>query len=190
MTETTTPQQDLELHIHSKESAEKVLASNKPLTHLVSIGSPGGKPPRGFKQFTGAKLRLEFDDITQASGWSAVFAGYQAAQPSDAKMLCDFYRQIVLPHPAPRVLIHCAQGISRSAAAGLTLLFMHLHDGVRAAEVFYALGTEFRPNALFIALLDGELGARAQLIRAAGIYTLMQDNDEATIERRRDEYAG
>lgn len=185
-------QKELRLHICSKEEAEEILTSGKGklLTHLVSIGEPGSKPPLGFREFAGGKLRLEFDDITQAGGWSAVMAGYQIPQLSDALALHTFCKRAVLVHAAPRVLIHCAQGISRSGAAGMALLFMHFGDAVKASQEIYALRDDLHPNPLFIALLDECIGANSELVRTAGLYALTQDNDEATIERRRDEYGG
>lgn len=189
-------QKGLRLAICSKARAEEILASDaaEVLTHVVSIGEPGSSAPLGFHKdegrFAGAGLRLEFDDITVAGGWSAVMAGYQAPRPSDATALCAFFRRSVLRLTSPRVLIHCAQGISRSAAAGFALLFMHHNSAVSAAEALYALSSELHPNPLFIALLDDELKANTELVRASGLYALMQDNDEAVIERRRDEYGG
>jgi predicted protein tyrosine phosphatase len=187
------------LTICSKECAEEILTSPKAklLTHVVSIGEPGSEPPLGFQSdesdFEGHKLRLEFDDITAAGGWSAVMAGYQCPRPSDALALITFFKRNVLVRPSPRVLIHCAQGISRSAAGGLTLLFMNYGEADRAARELWALNPEgdtFHPNPLFIALLDEALQAGTELIRAAGIYRLMTDNEESVIEARRDEYGG
>jgi predicted protein tyrosine phosphatase len=182
------------VHLCSKEAAEAALASERAalFTHLVSIGEPGSDPPCGFEDFEGEKLRLEFDDVTEIGGWASIMAGYQPPRASDALALAVFYRRKVLAHPAPFVLIHCAQGISRSSAATLALFFAHRNNATEAAEALLSLKSEdpLSPNRLFVSLLDDELGAGGQLIKAAGLYILMQDNEEATIDRRRDEYGG
>lgn len=143
--------------------------------HVLSIGSPDSKPPVGFDAHPARKLRLVFDDLEVKAAHKI---GRYGPTPDDALALVTFFRGV---DPEDRVLIHCAAGVSRSAAAALVLLAMRRGDGQVKEAVADLLRVEreclsarvrsdeegnVRPNRRLVSLCDDELGMGGALLDA------------------------
>lgn len=157
---------------------------------LLGIRAPG-EPDCGT-DLTGPKLQLRFDDVAwPTSGDSpGVYLIRRPGAPKlryptqrDAEKIVDFARALVSA-PVRGLGVHCAMGVSRSAAALVGVLATWAKDGVpeatplagivaevRAAEA-RALDARLRgpdhvyPNPRLVACLDVVLGYDGDLMRA------------------------
>jgi len=130
------------------------------MTHAISILDPETEEPEGFAALAAEKfLRLRFHDVIEHQpSISAPDVGHIAAILNFGAALRD--------HAAPRVLIHCHAGISRSTAAAIILL---AHRGA-AAEAAVAQVVSVRPkawpNLRMIEIGDRMLKQEDRLVRA------------------------
>jgi predicted protein tyrosine phosphatase len=150
------------IFITSCEAASEHLlcATRGPLVkHLISIGSPGAAPPDGYTRIS-HRLRLEFDDIYQPQDDPK----YVLATWDDILKVIQFTREI--PQSDGNILIHCHEGISRSAAVALTLYATLLGPGKEEAALAYVLAAqpEARPNPWVIELADAALDRDGKLL--------------------------
>ena len=115
--------------------------------HLISLGrvNPCGmnKPKRA--------LRLTFDDIEEES-CASIMAGYVPPTDDDVRAVVDFAREI---RAGDRVLLHCAQGISRSTAAAMIVLMVHGMTHFEALTEVRRIRPCARPNTLMLAIYRG-----------------------------------
>jgi predicted protein tyrosine phosphatase len=129
------------------------------IKHLISIGSPGDKPPEGYTQVP-HRLRLEFDDIRVPDDDPE----YVLATAEDIRKVIDFVPLIA--QDGGNVLIHCHAGISRSSAVALTVCAMLL--GARKEKEALAYVLEARPlavpNRWIVELADEALGREGKLV--------------------------
>lgn len=137
--------------------------------YLLSIGSPGIAPPRGFQQVS-QRLRLEFDDI------DAPFDDSEYVLPT----LKDIWKTIEFAAAIPQwegtLLVHCQAGISRSAAIALTICAHRLGRGREAEALAYVLSARpaAHPNYWIVELADMALerdGKLVQALQQAGVFS-------------------
>lgn len=86
--------------------------------------------------------------------------------PKDIETLVDFYDRI--PRGQYRdVIIHCQQGVSRSTAAAMILLYRHglLNEAIDSGSLF-ELRPIFWPNSRLLTLADDLLKANGNLASA------------------------
>lgn len=145
---------------------------------LLGIRAPG-EPDCGT-DLTGPKLQLRFDDVAWPTSGGSLWV-YPTQR--DAEKIVDFARALVSA-PVRGLGVHCAMGVSRSAAALVGVLATWAKDGVpeatplagivaevRAAEA-RALDARLRgpdhayPNPRLVACLDVVLGYDGDLMRA------------------------
>ncbi len=136
----------MNLTITDRRTAGKLLYSEH-WDHLISLGQnkPGGvnKPKR--------VLRLTFDDIEEES-IASIMAGYVPPSDEDIRRIVDFARHI---KAGDRVLLHCAQGISRSTAAAMIVLMVHGMTHFDALNEVRRIRPCARPNTLMLAIYRG-----------------------------------
>lgn len=130
------------------------------MTHAISILDPDTEEPAGFAQLAVANLlRLRFHDVIEHQpSISAPDAGHIAAILQFAKGLNS--------HAAPRLLIHCHAGISRSTAAAIILLAHRGAAAEAAVARVVALRPKAWPNLRMIEIGDRMLKLENRLVRA------------------------
>ena len=112
--------------------------------HLISLGDL--LPANWLRG--GRLLRLTFDDIEEESV-ASIMAGYVAPSDDDIAQIVTFAQTI---EPDDRVLIHCAQGISRSTAAAMIVLMERGATEDEALAEVKRIRLCARPNALMLAI--------------------------------------
>ncbi len=144
------------------QASEHLLCTTRgPLIkHLISIGSPGDKPPEGYTQIS-HRLRLEFDDIRVPDDDPE----YVLATAEDIRKVIDFVPLIA--QDGGNVLIHCQAGISRSSAVALTVCTMLLGAGKEEEALAYVLEARplAMPNRWIVELADEALGREGKLVK-------------------------
>ncbi len=114
--------------------------------HLISLGDL--LPANWLRG--GHLLRLTFDDIEHES-IATIRAGYVAPSEQDIAAIVEFARTI---KQGDRVLIHCAQGISRSTAAAMIVLMTCGATREQARAEVLKIRPIARPNALMLRLYE------------------------------------
>lgn len=127
-------------------------------THLLSFTSSKQGAIPGFHTVKNG-LHLPVDDISMPSG----FHGWVHPREAHVQAIIRFGRTI---KENDRVLIHCAQGVSRSTAAAFIILADRFGPG-REHEALKAVVDErpgARPNELIVKLADHILGRDGRLV--------------------------
>jgi len=162
-----------EILVVSREVAGDILSSARRrygIKWVISLGAfANSEPPKGWDKVSPKhKLRLEFDDVTHTWGW------YVPASRKDIVALIAFCKKAM----EGRVLIHCAQGVSRSTAAALVLIAIRLGPGheKEAVEELFRVTDEaqqqdlrddpIHPNRRMVWMADQELARGGFLFKA------------------------
>lgn len=126
------------------------------VTCLVSIGEPYDQLPAGYENVS-RRLRLHFADAV---------AGELCPTEDDVRRIIALAKS--LNSSGGRILIHCAAGVSRSAAAALIMHACWLGPGreEEALERVLAQRPIARPNRRMVALADELLERGGRLIEA------------------------
>ncbi len=170
----------LSFHITGRDVAADLLASPRVtgIGWVVSIGGTTDDMPASLAAFEGPSLRLNFDDIERERHQ----LGYFGPSADDVEALVAFSRNLASDRQLWRAkgLVHCGAGISRSAAAVLTMAATLLGPGAESnavstlhaarfrslAEGWRDPGVGFRPNRRLVWLADEALGRSGRLLRA------------------------
>jgi predicted protein tyrosine phosphatase len=135
------------------------------VTHVLSILDPERAEPEAFGSYgEHARLELRFHDIIEPT------EGMTAPEAEHAAAILDFGRGLAA-EPAPRLLVHCHVGISRSTA-GMALILAQARPEVPAPALMAAiLGIREKawPNLRLLELGDALLGRGGALPRAAAV---------------------
>jgi len=136
------------------QAAFESAALNEEFRFAISIQSKGAYPIVLRPDFQGQRLNLYFDDVVEGPG---------EATPEDVDSLFDFGQRWL---PTARsdsalasVVVHCAAGVSRSAAAALLLLTLYFGLYRKAAEHLFRTHPYVSPNALVSRLIFQKLGS-------------------------------
>ncbi|MDB5374952.1 MAG: protein-tyrosine-phosphatase [Belnapia sp.] len=133
------------------------------VSHVLSILDPDHPEPEAFGRFgEHAKLELRFDDIIEPT------AGKIAPDAGHAEAILGFGRALQA-EPAPRLLVHCHAGISRSTAS-MALILAQARPELPAATILQGiLGIREKawPNLRLLELGDAMLGRGGSLPAAA-----------------------
>ncbi len=138
-----------QMAVCSFDGAARLLALDKGYWNVVSIHGP--RQVKAHFPFAKAIHCACFDDVEDelsASGHSAT--------AEDIAEIFGFIRALSAGPPAAPLLIHCQQGISRSAAVALAWIYGELPPtpdrAVRAIDLLLDLRPEAKPNRLVLAL--------------------------------------
>ncbi len=133
-------------------------------THVLSILDPDHPVPEAFGTFgEHDKLELRFHDIVEET------QGLVAPRPEDAVAVLAFGRKVVAePGGAPRLLVHCIAGISRSTAAMAMILAQAMPDRpeTEVLATVHGIREKAWPNLRMIEFGDALLRRRGRLIAA------------------------
>jgi predicted protein tyrosine phosphatase len=137
------------------------------VSHVLSILDPGHPVPEAFGAYgEHDRLELRFHDIIEAE------AEKIAPREADVAAILDFGRRM-MAEAAPRLLVHCHAGISRSTAA-LTLVLAQAQPEVPAEALLagiLARREKAWPNLRMLEYGDAMLGRGGTLpAAAAAIY--------------------
>lgn len=127
---------------------------------LVSISVPGREPVLNWNRLDpDRRIHLEFDDIDRDG-----HAWYVPPGESDVRQLLDFGERI----DGGRILVHCAAGISRSAASAYALLCQKMPRGTEAEALdhIYRIRTRAQPNKRLVEWADRLLDREGTMIAA------------------------
>lgn len=151
-------------YIMGRAAAETVTRDN-PDWAVLSIRDDGEAPLKLFG--LRAALHLDFDDYPRACPTGQ----YRPMRQAQAKKIVEFARTVPAGQP---MVIHCAQGYSRSAAVllgvvaarGVDQPFHTLTQAVVSSQIrgFRDRDLGVNPNPRVVALLDIELGLDGLLV--------------------------
>jgi len=129
-------------------------------THAVSILDPDSDEPDSFAALAAEQfLRLRFHDVIEPMpAVSAPDNGHIAA--------ILHFGTAMKAHDAPRLLIHCHAGISRSTATAIILLAQHGVAAEAAVEHVVSVRPKAWPNLRMIEIGDRMLKLEDRLVRA------------------------
>ena len=154
----------MKITIASYDQADAMLRFGQhSVTHVISINDPDDQPPVGVGQFDGPRCILYFDDVPRAIE-DAHTHGLKPPHPADMRRILDFAR-VLEEHD--HVLVHCAQGRSRSPAAALAILASRAAPSPEAAAQvmvdLLAIRAFVMPNEVMVWHADDALQWRGQL---------------------------
>jgi predicted protein tyrosine phosphatase len=134
------------------------------VTHVISILDPDRGEPDCVERFCGGGLdqrllRLRFHDVIEHLPTLA------APDPGHIAAIVRF-AGAMRAHSAPRLLVHCHMGISRSTAAAIIVLADRHGDPEGAVEHVTAIRPAAWPNLRMIELADRMLRLDARLVGA------------------------
>jgi predicted protein tyrosine phosphatase len=138
--------------------------------HLISIGNPRrlfeqSKPgqfmPVAFKKTFRKWIRLSFFDVDSV-GQLGQMRPKRIATERDIKKIIKFYHQTY--SQASGYTIQCWQGISRSAAIALGLLYLKFGSEEQAKVELMKTRPQAMPSRLIVRLFDKELGSNLKTI--------------------------
>ena len=155
-----------DLVICGRDDARTILQGEQGQSYFQNIISFGGsrEPMPVFVEAHPAprKLYVACDDVS----WPSPIAermGYLQPTRADVSRLLAFCETV-----EGHVLLHCAEGKSRSTAAALVLMVLQQGPGSeqRAVEHLLQIRPVAEPNAIIIALADEMMGREGALIDA------------------------
>lgn len=158
---------DMTILIASADEAERILLSDESarIDGLISINDPG-KPPPDAVVLANLRLVLHFHDTSQHHDEPGL-QGLKPPHPADTRRIIGFAASF---DPGATLLIHCGHGISRSAAAALTVLASRVEPSHPAARKvmcdLMAIKRGLSPNQAMVHYADDALGWSGKLFAA------------------------
>ncbi len=138
-----------QMAVCSFDGAARLLALDKGYWNVVSIYGP--RQTKVHLPFAKAIYYACFDDVEDEHSESG-----RGATAEDVAGIFGFIRALGDGPPAAPLLIHCQQGISRSAAVALSWIYGQLPPtpdrAVKAIDLTLELRPEAKPNRLVLAL--------------------------------------
>ncbi|MBA4387366.1 MAG: hypothetical protein C0404_05255 [Verrucomicrobia bacterium] len=137
------------------------------VTHLLSIDAPGYQTPTP-RWLKGPHKHVFFQDILSED--DAVVLGRKAPSLEDVQAILDFGSDCIREGGQHEVhlLVHCAQGASRSPAAAFAIMALALGPGHEKEALDYVM-TRRRlaiPNRLVVRLADKLLDRKGKMVVA------------------------
>ena len=149
------------------ELEELIRAGGPHYDHLISIGNPrqlfrGHGPdqqvPALFRRHFRRILRLTFFDAESRRHLAAWQFPKRVPSRRDVRAVIRFYRATC--GEATGYTLHCWQGVSRSPAFALGILYMITGSESAAREELARIRPEAGPHQRIVGLFDSELGCR------------------------------
>jgi predicted protein tyrosine phosphatase len=151
-----------EVIVASRTEAGELMMSTRTgpaIKHVISIGDPGEPPPAGYAERP-SRLRLIFYDVDEDTDFEF------GPERHHVQAIISFARRIASAEG--QLLVHCSAGVSRSAAAALTVYATWLGAGREneAVEAMFRAAPGALPNLRLVGLADELLGRGGALLRA------------------------
>lgn len=149
----------MKITIASYDQADAMLRLGQhSVTHVISINDQDDQPPVGVGLFDGPRCILHFDDVPRPVE-NAHSHGLKPPHPADMRRILDF--ALVFDEHS-HVLVHCAQGRSRSPAAALAILASRvatpsLEAGAKVMADLLTIRAFIMPNELMVWHADDAL---------------------------------
>ena len=138
-----------QMAVCSFDGATRLTSLDKGYWNVVSIHGPGEREAR--LPFARTIHYACFDDVEDEDS-----ALGRSPSADDIAAIFSFIRGLDSTTPLPPLMIHCQQGISRSAAVALAWVYGHLPPTVdrpvRAIDLALELRPQAKPNRLVLAL--------------------------------------
>ena len=142
-----------------KELEEHIINRGEIYSHLISIGNPGRKRknrldtfiPKIFKDNFSSILRLKFYDVSKKSHLGRM-KPRRIPKNKDVRKVINYIHKT--RRAATGYTIHCWQGISRSTAIGLGILYILHQDEEVAIRELKKIRNEANPNPLIVKYFD------------------------------------
>jgi predicted protein tyrosine phosphatase len=176
----TLPRPGLGVQVLGQLELEALLEAGGPhYDHLISIGNPrqifrartpDQAVPALFRQRFRRILRLSFFDVDSRRHLAAWQFPRKVPSRSDVRAVIRFYRRTC--GDATGYTLHCWQGVSRSPAFALGILYMLTGSESRAREELARIRPDAGPHQGIVRMFDAELGCR-----------LVQENERLRKER-------
>lgn len=135
-------------------------------SHLISIGNPrrwfrrnqvDTRVPEIFHRHFDRILRLSFYDVEKKRHLMRLQYPKRIPTRRDVRRAIRYYRRT--RHAATGYTIHCWQGISRSTAFALGLLYLETGSEEEAARQLKTIRPEAGPHQKIVRFFDKELGS-------------------------------
>lgn len=138
-----------QMSVCSFDGAVRLIAVDKDYWHVISICGPLDRKavlPRAKSIYYAC-----FDDVEDPAS-----EHYRPPREPDIAGVLSFVDQLDSREPGSPLMIHCQQGISRSAAIALSLIYRSLPDAGdrprKAVDLLLRLRPQARPNRLVLTL--------------------------------------
>jgi predicted protein tyrosine phosphatase len=127
-------------------------------SHCISIRNPDETMPAIIKDNFRAILELRFYDVEEVGQLGPAQAIKRVPEPRDVKGVIEFFR--LTATEATGYTLHCWQGVSRSPAVALGLLYLLTGSEEEAAFHLKRIRPDARPHHNLVRFFDEQLGCR------------------------------
>jgi predicted protein tyrosine phosphatase len=140
-----------------QELIERLARGDAHHSHCISIRNPDETIPAIIKDNFRAILELRFYDAEEIEQLGAQTIK-RIPEPRDVKGIIEFFR--LTASEATGYTLHCWQGISRSPAVALGLLYLLTGSEEEAAFHLKRIRPDARPHRKLVRFFDEQLGCR------------------------------
>lgn len=137
------------------ELVEHLESNGHVFSHCISIRNPDQQMPAAIKAAFKSILELRFYDVESADQLGPAQAIKRVPERRDVQGVVEYFR--LTRSNASGYTIHCWQGISRSPAIALGILFLLTQSEKKAAETLMRLKPDARPHQGLVKFFDEEL---------------------------------
>jgi predicted protein tyrosine phosphatase len=131
-------------------------------SHCISIRNPDETMPGIIKRSFRAILELRFYDAEEIEQLGPAQTIKRVPERRDVKGVVEFFR--LTTGEATGYTLHCGQGISRSPAVALGLLYLLTGSEDEAARHLKRIRPDARPHQKLVRLFDEQLGCRLSAV--------------------------
>lgn len=147
-----------------KELIDHLMAGGEHFSHCISIRNPEQTMPAIFKTAFRSILELKFYDVATADQLGPAQTIKRVPERIDVKGVIEFFKRTRAQ--ASGYVIHCWQGISRSPAVALGVLYLITGSEEAAAKALNRLRPDSRPHQTLVRFFDEELGSHLTRVNA------------------------
>ena len=146
-----------------QELVDHLMRGGAHYSHCVSIRNPDETMPEIIKTSFRAVLELRFYDAEDLEHLGPSQAIQRVPEQKDVKGVVEFFR--MTSAEATGYTVHCGQGISRSPAVALGLLYLMTGSEEEAARYLKRARPDARPHRKIVRFFDEQLGCRLAAVR-------------------------